>query len=55
MDVAEKRQLRLMLAPYALGLVALVALIFMKERPLGAKSGIELAREQVGAARPEAA
>jgi EmrB/QacA subfamily drug resistance transporter len=29
-----------------LGLVALVALLLMKETPLGAKSGIELAREQ---------
>jgi EmrB/QacA subfamily drug resistance transporter len=29
-----------------LGLVAFVALLFMRETPLGAKSGIELAREQ---------
>ena len=29
-----------------LGLVALVALVFMRERPLGQKSGIELARER---------
>jgi MFS family permease len=29
-----------------LGLVAFVALLFMREKPLGAKSGIELAREE---------
>jgi hypothetical protein len=33
-----------------LGLVALVALAFMRETPLGAKSGIEIARERATAA-----
>jgi EmrB/QacA subfamily drug resistance transporter len=33
-----------------LGLVALVALAFMRETPLGAKSGIEIARERAAAA-----
>jgi EmrB/QacA subfamily drug resistance transporter len=33
-----------------LGLVAFVALLFLQERPLGSKSGIELTREQVRAA-----
>ncbi len=28
-----------------LGLVAFVALLFLREQPLGSKSGIELARE----------
>ena len=32
-----------------LGLVALVALAFLRETPLGAKSGIELAREKAAA------
>jgi EmrB/QacA subfamily drug resistance transporter len=32
-----------------LGLVALIALLFMREHPLGAKSGIELARERTTA------
>ena len=30
----------------SLGLVAFLALLFMRERPLGQKSGIELARER---------
>jgi len=38
-----------------LGIVALVALLFMREVPLGAKSGIELAREQRGGGAESAA
>lgn len=38
-----------------LGLVALVAVALLKEVPLGAKSGIELAREQRDAAAPQQA